>query len=206
MSRFLVVPCSSLFPVQPHELFAHTVQTFLGKQLLISSWALLWLLQFTATVPKCFTNINALIFIPFTWTCINSILLIRNYDTGIEVKNIPVCIPGWRLGGLIFSTPRTIQHIGLSWSCTSSSLLPARLPCLARHPAVPILPAPPTSRLAEFTAFQGQRDSSTAGSENWGWAALTSYHLAMTSATSHNFWHSPKVAQLFFSMGHHCLP
>lgn len=48
MSGCLLVLFFSLFPEQPHELLAHTIQTLLSKQLLFSSWALLYcsLLQY----------------------------------------------------------------------------------------------------------------------------------------------------------------
>lgn len=47
-SRYSVVLFSSLFAVQLHELFTHTIQSIFRRQLLISSWALLWcsLLQY----------------------------------------------------------------------------------------------------------------------------------------------------------------
>lgn len=48
ISGCLLVLFFSLFPEQPHELLAHTIQTLLSKQLLFSSWALLYcsLLQY----------------------------------------------------------------------------------------------------------------------------------------------------------------
>lgn len=69
-------------------------------------------LTFIAAVPKCFTNIKVLIFMPFTWTCNNSTSLIIKYNAGKEVKNIPICIPRWRHGSLVFSTPRLLHSAG----------------------------------------------------------------------------------------------
>lgn len=99
-----VVSFSSLFLVQPHELFAHhsdlTWISSLGCPLM-----------FVVVVRKCFTNMNALIFVLFTWACINSVLLIRSYETRIEVKNILDCMPRWRV---LFSV-----HTGLSLTLLS---------------------------------------------------------------------------------------
>lgn len=49
---------------------------------------------------------------PFTWTCNNSALLIAECSSGKEVKNIPICIPRWRHGSLVLSTPRLLLSAG----------------------------------------------------------------------------------------------
>lgn len=74
-------------------------------------------LMFIVAVHKCFTNINALIFVPFNWACVNSVLLIRSYEMGIEVKNILACISRWRV---IFSV-----HTGLSLTLLSAGAVQA---------------------------------------------------------------------------------
>lgn len=121
-SGCLLVLFFSLFPEQPHELLAHTIQTLLSKQLLFSSWALLYcsLLQYL----KCFTNIKVLIFMPFTWTCNNSTLLIIKCNSGKEVENIPICIPRWRHGSLGFSTTRLFLSAGAAQFQPSVSTAP----------------------------------------------------------------------------------
>lgn len=107
-SGCLLVLFFSLFPEQPHELLAHTIQTLLSKQLLFSSWALLYcsLLQYL----KCFTNIKVLIFMPFTWTCNNSTSQFR--ERGWKYSHLHTQMEAWEFG---FQHNQTIP---LSWSCT----------------------------------------------------------------------------------------
>lgn len=207
MSRRSIVPFCSLFSVQPLELFAHTIQTLLGRQLLMSSWALLG-----CSLLQCLNASQILmrfLKIPFTRTCINSILVIRNYDTGMEVKNIPACIPRRRPGGLVFGAPRTTQHIGLSWSCAShhfchhnsSALLSTFRARIANSTKVLFW-----HKWGGSTSFQGQGDCRAAGAGN---RELSCLELI---SSGHDFCHESRFLAQFksspalFSMGQHCLP
>lgn len=111
MSGCLLVLFFWLSPEQPHELLACMHHSNLAQQTVVI-FLLGSPLLFIATVPKCFTNIKVLIFTPFTWTCNNSTLLIIKCNPGKEVKNIPICIPRWRHGSLVFSTPRVLLSAG----------------------------------------------------------------------------------------------
>lgn len=184
-SRHSEDPFSSLFPVQPNELFAHTIQTLLRKLLLISSWALLWcsLLQYR--------NASQILMHLFLYHSPGHVLTQFYWPgtmtQGQRLKISPSAHPDGGMGGW-FSA-----HRGLS-----STLHIQHDSCVHNASPTEVL----FGRGGEgVQLFRGRETLALLGLEIGRWAAVSFYHPAVTSATSHNFWHSPKVAQLFFFHG-----
>lgn len=179
-SRYSVVLFSSLFAMQLHELFTHTIQSIFGRQLLISSWALLWcsLLQY----PNA-SQILMYLLLLFTVRSISFILVIRSYETGIEVKNISGCIPTRRHQGFdprLYSTlPLAAAAPAPAFCKYDSGALLGTQWCLHCQPHWNTL----WQSWRGNIVFQRQGTSSTARAGNWMLSCLElvlSCHKAAT--------------------------
>lgn len=182
MSRPSVVLFSSLFPVQARELFAHTVQTLFGKQMWISSRALFWcsLLQYINALQI----LMHLFFIPITWTYINSMAW------------------GFWFSGLLSTLLSARAAQAPAFCKHDSCAFLGTWQCPHRQPHW----SPVWQRWGRSPAFQGQGDSSAAGSGNWVLICLEFVSSSRDFCHKSQFLAESKGSSTLFSMGLHCLP